>query len=120
MIVGNEAQHGFVEEGVDEFGMVRQNVDPARGARVTFEGEDLAVGRLHEVEGDLAREVCRFDEFCDPVKCFGVMGVLKGDGRARACGEFRKIRRVRGDVSVVADAVRADLPSLHVFLRDPG
>ncbi len=94
-------------------------MNSAGGARITFEGKDSAVSGFDEIESDLTGNGFRFDECSYPLENFRMVDVLKCNRRALTGSEVGAIGRVRGDVSVVADAVRAELLSLDEFLRDP-
>ena len=89
-------------------------------AWVTFERKDLPVRGFHEVKGNLARELSRFDKCFYPTKYSLMINVLKGDHCALPGGEIRAIGSVGGDMSIVDNAVGADVCLFDIGLRDTG
>ena len=89
-------------------------------AWVTFKGKDLPIWGFHKVKGNLARELICSDKCFHPIKYSLMINMLKGDCCALSGSEIGAIGGVGGDVSVVDNAVGADLCPFDVGLRDPG
>ena len=87
---------------------------------VTFERKDLPIRGFHKVKGNLARELIRSDKCFYPIKYSLMINVLKSNRCALPGNEIRAIGCMGSDVSVVDNAVGADLCPFDVRLRDPG
>ena len=88
-------------------------------ARITLQRVNLPVWGLHEIKCNLSREMISCHEGLYPIEDIRMIHMLKNNCRALPRSEYGWIRRVCGDPSVVADAIRADFCPSDVTLRHP-
>ena len=89
-------------------------------AWIAFERKDLPIWSFHKIKGNLTRELICFDKFLYPIKYSLMIYMLKDNRCTLPGGEIRAIGGVGGNMSVVDNAVRADLCPFDIGLRDPG
>lgn len=118
-INGGDAGQVRIDKGFGELRVRGQQMHAAGRAWIAFERVDLSLGRLYKVKCDLAGEVVLLHEVAHPFEDGGMFDMLKGNRRTLPGSEVRFIGCVRGEMSVVAHAVRAVLFALDIFLRDP-